>query len=176
MSDYDVRSAHMHESGFAHAGRCRVRSLTATGGSNESVLDLFDTDIAPLAATYAQSGTTVTVTKVGHGLSTGDRVGISFESGTGGTAAPGNFTITVTGSGAFTFTTLNAKTITGTPACRYVAKNSDASDAQWAFTKEFAATDIYANIFDVPGRGLLFKKGVYAYMSELATADIFYEG
>jgi hypothetical protein len=53
------------------------------------------------AATYSQSGVTVTVTAVAHGLTTGMTVALDF---TSGTAVDGNYTATVTGVDTFTVT------------------------------------------------------------------------
>ena len=53
------------------------------------------------AATYSQSGTTVTVTAVAHGLTTGMTVFLDF---TSGTAVDGGYAATVTGVDTFTVT------------------------------------------------------------------------
>ena len=66
------------------------------------------------AATYEQSGTTITITKSGHGYSAGDQVVIDF---TSGTAADGNYEIqTITGS-TFTVTASVSATISSGTTC-----------------------------------------------------------
>jgi len=112
------------ESGFVVLGPHRLKEFSIIGTASEGKLTVYDTDTAPVAGTYAQSGTTVTVTKTDHGLSTGDVVGICFATGTGGTATSGNYPITVTASNTFTITMLNSDTITNTPACNYVRKTA----------------------------------------------------
>jgi len=66
------------------------------------------------AATYEQSGTTITITKNGHGYSAGDQVVIDF---TAGSAADGNYEIqTITGS-TFTVTASSSATISSGTSC-----------------------------------------------------------
>ena len=66
------------------------------------------------AATYGQSGTTITITKNGHGYSVGDQVVIDF---TAGSAADGNYVIqTITGN-TFTVTASASATISSGTAC-----------------------------------------------------------
>lgn len=172
-----IFQGHRHESGFVVMGRRRLKEISVTGTASAGRLEIFDSDTAPEAGTYAQSGTTVTVTDTGHGLSTGDVVGISFETGTGGTAQPGNYEITVTTANAFTVTMLNSDTITGTPACRYVASTPtpNAFPKRWLMTKETSAADTFANTFSIPNQGFIATYGIYFHMSNLGHADVFYE-
>jgi hypothetical protein len=140
-------------------------------------LAVFDTNTAPVSGTYGQSGTTVTVADTGHGLSTGDVVGIDFSTGTGGTACSGNYSITVTTADAFTVTMLNSDTITGSPACVYVANDgpSQKKPKRWLMSKSVAANDAFANVFSVPNSGFVTTLGVYFVMTNLLEADMFYE-
>jgi len=70
------------------------------------------------AATYEQSGTTITITKSGHGYSVGDQVVIDF---TAGSATDGNYEIqTITGS-TFTVTASSSATISSGTSCTYGA-------------------------------------------------------
>lgn len=172
-----IHQAHVHESGFALSGRARLKEFSVVGSASAGVLDVFDTDTAPETGTYAQSGTTVTVTDSGHGLASGDIVGIAFSSGTGGTAHPGNYEITVTSANAFTVTMLNSDTITGTPACRYVAYTPGAGTTpkRWLMTKETAAADTYVNVFQMPNEGFIVSHKVYMNISNMASVDVFYE-
>ncbi len=172
-----IFQGHRHESGFVELGRHRLKEFCLVGTSSAGSLDVFDTEIVPTAATYAQSGTTVTVTKSSHGLATGDIVGISFTSGTGGTAQPGNYEITVASSSTFTVTMLNSDTITGTPACSYVSytPGANAVARRWIMSKNTSASDTFANVFQVPSGGFLVRNGIYFSISNLLTADVFYE-
>jgi hypothetical protein len=172
-----IRQVSRRESGFALLGPNRLKLVSIIGSASEGKLTIYDTDTAPVAGTYAQSGTTVTVTKTDHGLSTGDVVGICFATGTGGTATSGNYPITVTATNTFTITMLNSDTITNTPACNYVA-NSGAvqkKPKRWLMCKTVSASDIFANVFELPNSGFQTKLGTYFLMSNLSEADAFYE-
>ena len=73
-----------------------------------------------VSATYAQSGTTITITKSGHGYSVGSNVEITFSTGT---AVTGNYEIvTVPTSGTFTVTASSSATTSGN--CTYSAEFS----------------------------------------------------
>ena len=172
-----IFQGHRHESGFVVLGRRRVKEVSLVGTSSAGFLDLFDTETAPEAGTYAQSGTTVTVTDSSHGLATGDVVGIAFSTGTGGTAQPGNYEITVTTANAFTVTMLNSDTISGDPACRYVSSTPSPNTfpRRWLMSKHTSANDTFANTFGIPNQGFVATRGVYLNMSNLLEADVFYE-
>lgn len=166
---YDVKQAHLNQSGFFVLGRNRVKGVSYRGGS--ATLVLFDTTTAPVTAsvTYGRSGTTVTIAKTAHGLSTGAVVGIHFNSGTGGAATDGNYAITVTTADAFTITDINTGTITGTPAAVYVSGVN-----RWLMTYETNASDEFQNAPLIPGEGVLAVNGIYAYMSGVDGAQVYY--
>ena len=165
---YDVKQGHLNESGFFVLGRNRVKAVSFFGGGGTLVL--FDTTSAPVSSsvTYAQSGTTVTVSKTSHGLVTGDVVGIHFDSNTGVSATDGNYVITVTGANAFTLTDINSRTITSTAALYVSGVN------RWLMTYETHSTDEFQNAPLIPGEGVLVVNGIYAYMSAIDSAQIFY--
>ena len=66
------------------------------------------------AATYEQSGTTITISKNGHGYSVGDQVVIDF---TAGSATDGNFTIQTITTDTFTVTASASATISSGTSC-----------------------------------------------------------
>ena len=66
------------------------------------------------AATYEQSGTTITITKNGHGYLVGDQVVIDF---TDGSATDGNFTIQTITTNTFTVTASASATISSGTSC-----------------------------------------------------------
>lgn len=172
-----VFQVNKRESGFAVLGPHRLKEFSLIGTASEGKFTVYDTDTAPVAGTYAQSGTTVTVTDTDHGLATGDVVGICFAVGTGGTATSGNYSITVVDADTFTITMLNSDTITGTPACNYVANSgpNQPNPKRWLMCKGVAAGDSFANAFSVPNEGFVTKLGTYFLMSNLLEADMFYE-
>lgn len=165
----DVKQAHINQSGFLVQGRNRVRALSFVGTATVGTLVVFDTAVAPVATgvTYGRSGTTVTVTKTAHGLSTGDIVGIHFELLP--SATDGNYAIIVTGANTFTLTDINSGTITGSPAAVYVS-----GGGSWILTYESSATDIFNNSPNIPEDGVLAIKGVYAYMDNIMATNILY--
>jgi hypothetical protein len=111
----------------------------------------------------------VTIAKTAHGLTTGTVVGIHFNAGSGGSATDGNYAITVTTADAFTITDINTGTITGSPTAVYVSGTN-----RWLLTYETQATDEYQNSPIIPGEGVLAVNGIYAYMSNIDSAQIYY--
>jgi len=166
----DVLSGHLHQSGFiVLQPRSRVKSVSIKGTANAGQFDLFSTSTAPVTtATYAQSGATVTVTKSSHGLATGDRIGIAFALGTGGAAFSGNYVITRVDANSFTLTSPNSASITAGANCVYV------TNGNWLLTFEITAGDTYQNYFLLPGEGILATQTVYAHMSNIDVATVFY--
>jgi hypothetical protein len=165
----DVKQAHLNQSGFFVLGRNRVKGVSFYGGSGTLVL--FDSTTAPVTSSvsYARTGTLVTVTKTAHGLSTGAVVGIHFATGSGGAATDGNYTITRTGADTFTLTDINTGNITGTPAAIYVSGAN-----RWLLTYETHSSDEFQNAPLIPGEGVLAVNGIYAYMSAIDAAQIYY--
>ena len=164
----DVKQGHLNQSGFFVLGRNRVKGVSYFGGGGTLVL--FDTTSAPVSSsvTYAQSGTTVTVSKTSHGLVTGDVVGIHFDSNTGVSATDGNYSITRVDANSFTLTDINSRTITSTAALYVSGVN------RWLLTYETHSTDEFQNSPIIPGEGVLVVNGIYAYMSAIDSAQIFY--
>jgi hypothetical protein len=165
----DVLSGHLHQSGYiVLQSRSRVKAVSIKGTATASQFDLFATSTAPVTATYAQSGATVTVTKNAHGLITGQTVGIAFSLGTGGSAFSGTYVITRVDANTFTLTSPNPLTITAGAACVYVVNGT------WLMTFELTAGDTYQNYFLLPGQGVLATQPVYAYLNNIDVATVFY--
>jgi len=165
---YDVKQGHLNQSGFFVLGRNRVKGVSFYGGGGTLVL--FDTTTAPVTSsvTYARVGTTVTVTKTAHGLSTGNVVGIHFNSNSGVSATDGNYTITRTGADTFTLIDINTGDITSTAALYVSGAN------RWLMTYETHASDEFQNAPLIPGEGVLAVNGIYAYMSAIDGAQVYY--
>ena len=162
----DVKSGHLNNSGFAVLGRNRLRAISMVGTATAGTLDIFDTTTAPVAATYARSGTTITVTKTAHGLTTGNVVGIAFATASGTSGTNGNYTITVASSSTFTVTDINSGTIAGGTAATY--------SSLWLASYDVGAADLFGNFALIPGEGVLVKNGIYLNMSNLTSANIYY--
>ena len=166
----DVKQGHLNSSGFFVLGRNRVKGISFFGTGTDGTVVLFDTASAPVTAsvTYARSGTTVTVTKTAHGLSTGNVVGIHFDSNTSQAATDGNYIITVTDANTFTLVDINTGTITST-AASYVS-----GGGRWLMTYEIDSTDTFSNAPIIPGEGVLATKGIYALMTNIDSTQIYY--
>jgi hypothetical protein len=167
----DVLAGHLDVSGFiAPAGRYRVKQVTYQGsGGGAGVVEIFDTAVAPVSATYGRSGTLVTITKSAHGLKTGDRVGVGFSAAAGASGTDGNYTITVVDSSTFTVDDPNSGTVTPGTACRYVN-----SGARWLVSFGTAQSVTTPVAVLVPGEGILAAKGVYANISNTSYVTVFY--
>ena len=165
---YDVKQAHINSSGYLVKYPVRVKGLSFTGTATAGYVTLFDTASTPVSSsvTYAQSGNTVTVTKVAHGLTTGTVIGIHFLANSGVSATDGTYSITRTGADTFTLTDINSRTITSTAAVYAVGK--------WILTYETAAGDTFANVPFIPGEGIRVETSVYAEMSNTDSVQIIY--
>jgi hypothetical protein len=165
---YDVKQAHLNQSGIMVPFGTRVKAVSFTGSASAGSLTLFDTVTAPVTtATYARAGTLVTVTQATHGLTTGQVIGIDFGVGTGGAATNGNYAVTVLTSGSFTVTDINSGSITAGATMVY-------STGKWLATYDVTAADSYNNAPFIPGEGVKAVTGVYAYMVNLGAANIYY--
>lgn len=174
MAGSDIKSGHLHSSGYIYKGRARIKALDVVGTSSTGTMEVWDTLTPPVTSgTYGRSGTTVTVTDTDHGLATGDVVGIAFDAGTGGMATPGSYAITVVDADTFTLVDINSGTVSNDPDCRYVT-GVDGYNAQWKATFHTSANDTFYNGFNVPEEGLLCRLGVYVYAENLASINIYY--
>ena len=162
----DVKSGHLNNSGFVVLGRNRLKAVSMVGTATAGTLDIFDTTTAPVAATYARSGTTITVTQTAHGLATGNVVGIAFATASGSSGTNGNYVITVTSSSTFTVTDINSGTIAALTVATYAPL--------WLASYDTGASDLFGNFALIPGEGMLVKNGIYLSMSNLLSANIYY--
>jgi len=167
MNQTPVKQAHINASGFMVLGRNRVKAISFTGSATAGYVTLFDTTVAPVTtATYGRSGTTITVSATGHGLVTGQVIGIDFAAGTGGTATNGNYPVTVTNANTFTVTDINSGSITAGASMVYANR--------WIMTYDVAANDSYNNSPFIPDDGVVVTDGVYAQMSNVVAVNIYY--
>ena len=162
----DVKSGHLNNSGFVVLGRNRLKAVSMVGTATAGTLDIFDTTTAPVAATYARSGTTITVTKSAHGLSTGNVVGLTFATASGTSGTNGNYVITVASSSTFTVTDINSGTIAGGTVAAYASL--------WLVSYDIGAGDLFGNFALIPGEGILVQNGIYMIMTNITSANIYY--
>ena len=165
---YDVKQAHLNSSGYLVKYPVRIKAISFAGSASAGYVILFDTASTPVSSsvTYAQSGTTVTVTKTAHGLTTGTIIGIHFVANSGVSATDGTYSITRVDANTFTLTDINSRTITSTAAVYAVGR--------WLVTYETVATDLFNNAPLIPGEGVRVDTGVYAEMSNLDAVNIYY--
>ena len=163
---YDIKGTHFSGTGLAVSGRARLKNLVYLGTGTAGSIDLFDTVTAPVAATYARSGYTVTVTKTAHGLTTGQSVGISYAAASSVSAVAGNYVITVLTADTFTITDLNTGTIAGGTACVYSTGKFLTSYNTGTAVQPFQA------IFS--GEGILANTGIYVVATNINYQTIQY--
>jgi hypothetical protein len=163
---YDVKGSHFSGSGLAVSGRVRLKNLIYLGTGTAGSIDVFDTTTAPVSATYARSGTTVTVTKTAHGLTTGQNIGITFASASSVSAVAGNYVITVLTADTFSITDINSGTIAGGTACVYSTGKFITSYNTGTAVQPFQA--IFA------GEGILASNGIYVVVTNISFQTIQY--
>ena len=162
----DVKSGHLNNSGFVVLGRNRLKAVSTVGTATAGTLDVFDTTTAPVSATYSRTAALITVTKVAHGLVTGDQIGITFATASGSSGTNGNYTITRTGADTFTVTDINSGTIAGGTAAAYASR--------WLVSYDIGAGDLFGNFALIPGEGVLVQNGIYLSMSNITSANVYY--
>jgi len=165
---YDVRTAKVQGVGFLYVGRVRLKQATVIGNGTAGYVDFFDTLVAPTAATYGRSGTTVTVTSSGHGLQTGAKVGIAYVAASNVAPVSGNYTITVVDANTFTITDLNSGTIATSTVCNYVANGGT-----WVLGIN-TGTNLQPYQVLLPGEGALCQAGIYANSSNITSTQVTY--
>lgn len=164
---YDIRSAHSSGSGLMVSGRTRLKNLIYQGSGTAGSIDVFDTTTAPVSTgTYGRSGTTVTVSSTGHGLTTGQKIGITFAAASNASPVAGNYTITVVNANSFTITDLNAGTITTGTACIY-------STGGW-LTSYNTGTAVQPFQVIFQGEGVLAQNGVYVVVTNITYQTVQY--
>ena len=171
---YDVSSAHLNSSGFAVLGRLRVKSMVVSTSATGGQINVWDSATAPITASYSQTGYTVTVTSTAHGLATGNRIGISYNTATGVSATNGNYVITVTGNDTFTVTDINSRSIAGGTVCTYVANTATGNSTQWHSTVDMGGAAGTSTI-GVPGEGMLIENALYlSFGAGVTGVTVFY--
>ena len=162
----DVLSAHLNVSGQLVAYRCRLKGIISMGTATAGTVNVWDTTTAPVAMTYARSGTTVTVTQSSHGLTTGQVVGLTFGSdGSGRAATNGNYAITVVNANSYTFTDINSGTVT--------ASTAGTQGKRWLMSVDTnTASDVTTLL--IPGEGILATTGIYAQLTNQTGLTVFY--
>ena len=166
----DVLSAHANQSGFLMSGRTRLKGFLAVSSSTAGTVNVWDTTTAPTSATYARSGTTITVTLAAHGLTTGQFIGLTFAPAGGTSATNGNYQVTVLTSSTYTVTDINSGTIAGGTGCTQGTRWLTSFDTS-AVTTSGTAQSVYVL---VPGQGMVVQNGLYAQLSNQDSFTVYY--
>ena len=159
---YDIKAAHLNESGIAYLGRTRLKGLLTVGGTSVGVVNLWDSTAAAKGGTYSRTGNTVTVSITSHGLANGQPFGFAASTGN---ASSGNFTVaSVANANAFTFTdTLNSGTTTG----------DGAINTRWLMSFDTANNQAETYLL-LPGEGILAEYGISVGLANQTSMTVFY--
>jgi hypothetical protein len=167
---YDVKVAHLNTTGIAVNGPNRIKGFIYTSGTSAGTINIWDTVSAVTAITsYIRSSAgLITVTLASHGLVTGDVIGLTFSSGTGGYGTNGNYTVTVLTSSTYTVQDINIAAITsGTGGTQSVA------GGRWIFSLDTAATTTSGQAATtsvlIPGEGIKVNTGIYCQLGTAGT-------
>ena len=157
----DVKAAHFNVSGNAVTSTCRLKGVLSTAGATAGYVNLWDSTAAPLTGTYARANTTVTVSVVAHNLSAGQPFGFVA---TSNNATDGNYLVaSVANANAFTFTEINTGTAAGNCSI----------NSRWLMSWDTA--NIQAETYMLlPGEGIKANTGIYAELSNVTGAIVFY--
>jgi len=166
---YDVKTSKIQGSGCMVSGRTRLKQGTIIGTGTAGQIDFFDSVVAPTAATYGRSGTTVTVTSTGHGLNTGDKIGIAYYPASNVAPVSGNYSITVTDANTFTILDLNSGTISTGTTCYYTNTNT----GNWLMGLN-TSTGVQPFQLIIPGEGILCQKGIYSQSTNILSTQVTY--
>lgn len=161
---YDVKSAHQNSSGVAVNYRCRLKGAIVSANATAATRNTVFANNVTQTGTYGRSSTTVTVTISNHGLTTGDRVWLTFSAGTGGTATSNVYAVTVTDANVFTVTDSASGSITGSPAVTMYADILLEADSY---------NPTAFNVI-IPGEGILASSGLFVGLVANVTATVFY--
>jgi hypothetical protein len=159
---YDVKAAHLNESGIAYIGRTRLKGLLTVGSATAGVVNLWDSTAAAKGGTYSRTGNTVTVTITAHALANGQAFGFAASSGG---ASSGNFTVaSVANANAFTFTDyLNSGTTSG----------NGAINTRWLMSFDTANNQAETYLL-LPGEGILADNGISVGLANQTSMTVFY--
>jgi hypothetical protein len=167
---YDVLAGHLNVSGIVVNGPNRLKGIIYTSGTTAGTINIFDTVTTPTAITsYVRSSAgVITVTLASHGLNTGDKIGLTFASGTGGYGTNGNYVVTVLTSSTYTVQDINIAAITsGTGGTQ------TAAGGRWIFSLDTAATTTSGQAATtsilIPGEGIKVNTGIYCQLGTAGT-------
>jgi hypothetical protein len=158
----DVLAAHINQSGLMVPTRARLKGFINTGTNTAGTINLWDSTVAQVSATYGRSGNTITVTRNAHGLRPGQAIGLTFAANG---ATNGNYVIQTAATNTFTVTDINAGTVGAGAACSY--------NTRWLLSVDTNDSNDVVTLL-IPGQGILAQNGIYAQMTNQTSLTVFY--
>jgi hypothetical protein len=157
---YDVKSYIAKTSGTAVNYRTRLKGITLSSAT-VSLRNIAVADPTVFkSGTWSRTGTTVTVTINGNGLTNGQRVFLDVAPGT--TMRDGMYEVSNVSTNTFTVTSVTSGVATGTVTM---------------YTSIYAEFDTYQTVsipIKIPGEGILCPNGIYVGLGPSVTATIVY--
>jgi hypothetical protein len=163
MMQTDVKSAIAKNTGLlVTQSPVRLKAITVTSSTVSVRSTCVVNPTAQVSGTYARTSpsATITVTIVGHGFTTGQRVFLNFTSGAG---RDGAYTITVTDDDTFT--------------CVDTGVTSTTSGNVTAYSEVALEIDTFSAVgipILIPGEGIYCPDGIYVGCGSSVTATVFY--
>ena len=157
---YDVKSYHATTSGNATTYAVRLKGLTVTTGTVSARNMAIADPSVKKTGTWSRSGTTVTVTINGNGLTNGQRVFLDVAAGT--TMRDGVYEVSNVAANTFTVTSVTSGTASGTVTM---------------YTNIYVEVDTYNTIglsMPVPGEGVYCPNGIFVGLGSSVTATVIY--
>jgi hypothetical protein len=157
---YDVKSYIAKTSGTAVNYRTRLKGITLSSAT-VSLRNIAVADPTVFkSGTWSRTGTTVTVTINGNGLTNGQRVFLDVAPGT--TMRDGMYEVSNVSTNTFTVTSVTSGVASGTVTM---------------YTSIYAEFDTYQTVsipIKIPGEGILCPNGIYVGLGPSVTATIVY--
>ena len=160
MMQYDVKSYHAQASGNATTYAVRLKGVTVTSATVSARNMAIADPVASKSGTWSRSGTTVTVTIDGNGLTNGQRVFLDVAAGT--TMRDGVYEVSNVATNTFTVTSVTSGTASGTVTM---------------YTNIYFEADTFNTIglpVYVPGEGIYCPNGIFVGLGSSVTATVLY--
>ena len=160
MMQYDVKSYHAQASGNVTTYAVRLKGVTVTSGTVSARNMAIADPAVSKSGTWSRTGTTVTVTINGNGLTNGQRVFLDVAAGT--TMRDGVYAVSNVTTNTFTVTSATSGTASGTVTM---------------YTNIYFESDTYNTIglpVYVPGEGIYCPNGIFVGLGSSVTATVIY--
>lgn len=160
MMQYDVKSYHAKASGNVTTSAVRLKGVTVTSGTVSARNMAIADPAVSKSGTWSRTGTTVTVTINGNGLTNGQRVFLDVAAGT--TMRDGMYEVSNVTTNTFTVTSATSGTASGTVTM---------------YTNIYIELDTFNTVglpVYVPGEGIYCPNGIFVGLGSSVTATVIY--